>query len=161
MAVSKLAVAFSGVLLTLTACSQEAEPVDPPAVAQDGLPGVEITDARMILPAIPGDPAVVYFNLANGSQDTLTIRRIDVEGSGRAELHETAEVNGEMQMGEAIPFHIEPGDGVSLQPGGRHVMVFDVADDVASAGQTEVTLTMLGGDKHSFAVPVRAAGEDR
>ena len=161
MAERKIAVAFAAALLTVSACSNDPEPAPEPEIAQDGLSGVEITDARMVLPAIPGDPAVVYFNLANNSEDTLTIRRVDVVGAGRAELHESVEVDGNMAMGAAIPFHIRPGDSVAFQPGGRHVMVFDVDEGATPGSESEVTLTMLGGDKHSFAAPVRAAGEDR
>ena len=47
------------------------------------------------------------------------------------------------------------------KPGGTHVMAMDLADTLAAGGETEVTVTFVGGDKVSFPAEVRAAGDER
>ena len=41
-----------------------------------------------------------------------------------------------------------------------HVMAMELDDTLAAGGETEVTLTFVGGDKVSFPVEIRAAGDD-
>ena len=60
-----------------------------------------------------------------------------------------------------LGLELQPGDEVSFEPGGKHVMAFEVSPELQPGGTTEVTLTIAGGDKHSFEVPVMAAGEER
>ena len=69
--------------------------------------------------------------------------------------------NGEMSMAPAGPQTVAAGQTFAFAPGGYHVMVFDLAPELAAGGQTEVTLTVEGGDKTSFMVPIRSAGDER
>jgi copper(I)-binding protein len=146
--------------LSVTACSQgESEEVA--AEEADGIAGLDITDGRLMLPAVAGNPAAIYFTIANSSEKNITLRRADVAGAAKAELHEMTEWDGKMTMSPVIQLVLEPGTSVDFEPGGRHVMVFDLAPDYTAGGSTEVTLTVAGGDKHSFDVPIKAAGEER
>lgn len=146
--------------VALAACSDNA-PDQIEAEVPEGIAGLEITNARMMLPPVSGNPAAVYFDLAYGGEKNIAIRRADVAGAERAELHDMMEYNFEMTMGEMPPLMMEPGDEVSFEPGGKHVMAFNLSPDLAAGGTTEVTLTIAGGDKHSFEVPIQAAGDER
>ena len=154
------AVALTISALTLAACSEEAAET-PPAESIEGIAGLEITDARLMLPAVSGNPAAIYFNLSNSSDRNFAFRRADVAGAEKAELHEMYEYDRKMTMTPIIQLVVEPGESVTFEPGGKHVMAFDLAPDLTAGGTTEVTLTIAGGDKHSFDVPIKAAGEER
>ena len=146
--------------LTLTACGEAAEA---PAAPEDenAIAGVEVTDARLVLPPVSGNPGAVYFNLANNGERSVTFRNAEVANAARAEMHETVMQGDQMVMGEGHPFTVQPGDSVEFAPGGRHVMAFDLATDVAEGSTTEVTLIAAGGRRHAFEATVQAAGDDR
>lgn len=146
--------------LALTACSGD-KPAEETAAA--GISGLKVTNARLVLPAVAGNPGAVYFDIANDGDRTLAIRNAEVSGAKRAEMHEMAEWDGKMVMGEMGPLTMQPGEKASFEPGGRHVMVFDL--DPKFSGKpdetTEITLIVAGGDKATFPVTIQTAGEDR
>ena len=151
------ALAISG--LSLAACSGGSE--DAPAAAEEGIAGLTISNPRMMLAPVPGNPAAIYMDMAYDGDRNIAIRRVDVAQAGRAELHDMMEYDFEMTMAEMPPLMLQPGDKVSFAPGGKHVMAFDVSPELQPGGRTEVTFTIAGGDKQSFEVPVMAAGEER
>ena len=154
------AIMLAGTSLGLAACGGEAEePVE--VAAEDTIEGVEISDARLMLPPVAGNPAAVYFELANNSDRNLAFRGAEVEQAARAEVHDMMEWDGEMVMGEAPPVMVESGGSVSFAPGGKHVMAFDLAEGFAEGDTTKVTLIAAGGRRHSFEATAQAAGDDR
>lgn len=149
-----------GLGLALAGCGQNTEQAAPAAsesaAAPDAAPGVSVTDALVRLPAMAGRPGVAYFSAVLGSGDPRTIAGVHVEGVGRTEIHETVTENGVSAMKPVETVALEPGKPVKLQPGGMHVMLFDVADSLKAGGSTELTLTLGNGDKVS--VPARIEG---
>ncbi len=160
MKIAVFAAALAASTLFLGACSDGAG--DAAAIDEvDGIAGLDITNSRMMLAPVAGNPAAIYFDIANNSDRNIAIRRADVAGAASAQLHDVMEYNFEMTMGEMPPLMLEPGDEVSFEPGGKHVMVFEPSEELQAGGTTEVTLTVAGGDKHSFQVPIQAAGDER
>lgn len=153
------AAAILATTLTLQACGGGAEEAAPTEV--DGVPGLSVSNGRMVLAPVAGNPAAVYFDLAYDGDRGLTIRRADVAGAKSAQLHDYGEYNYKVQMMEALPIGIKKGDKLSFEPGIKHVMAFDVSPDLKPGGTTEVTLTVSGGDTHSFPVTIKAAGDER
>jgi copper(I)-binding protein len=143
--------------LSLAACSSEPEPV----VEPDGVPGLTVSNARMTLAPVAGNPAAVYFDVDYQGDRGLSISRAYVEGAESATMHAYGEWEGKMQMAEALPVAMTKGDTIKFEPGGLHVMAFDVSPDLQPGDTTEVTITVSGGDKHSFPAEVKAAGDDR
>lgn len=144
---------------SLTACSGGADEAEAPADA--GIAGLEVSNARLVLPPVSGNPAAVYFDLANTSDRGIAVRTAAVEGAKSAQIHGTMEWSGEMTMGETGPQSVQPGGTLSFEPGGLHVMAFDLAPDVKEGGTAEVTLTAAGGKTMTFPAEVRGAGEER
>lgn len=154
-----LAAALAFGTLGLAACGETAE--QPAAEAPEGVAGMTVTDARLVLPAVAGNPAAVYFELAYDGDRSFALSRVDVEGAESAEFHEYGEWSGKMQMMPMLPLPVKKGDKVSFAPGGKHVMAMKLSPEVKEGGTVEVTLTVSGGDKHSFPAEVRAAGSER
>jgi copper(I)-binding protein len=150
--------------LGMIACEQEVTVEDLPsneAEVEDGVTDVRVTDQRLVLPAVAGNPGVAYFDITNETGDGIAIVAVDIAGAARAELHQTEMVGDEMRMGAIDRYVVSSAETVSFEPGGLHVMVYELADSVRSGETTEITLTFGNGDKHSFPVPIQAAGADR
>lgn len=129
--------------------------------APDGVPGLEITNGRMVLPAVEGNPAAVYFDLKYNADRGLSLSRVDVAGAESAMFHEYKEWAGRMEMGESNPLPLTNGTEYKFEPGGRHVMAMNVSPELQPGGTTEVTVFVSGGDKTSFPVDILAAGDER
>ncbi|MDG6078141.1 copper chaperone PCu(A)C [Erythrobacter litoralis] len=149
----------SGTVLASCGGNSE-EPVE--QQAPEGVEGLSIENPRLILPAVAGNPGVVYFDLVNDSDRNYAVRRADVEGAGRTEMHGSMEMyDGEIAMSPVGPQTVMANDTFTFEPGGFHVMVFDLSPELQAGGETEMTLTVAGGDKASFAVPIQSPGDAR
>lgn len=154
-AAAGLAVAVLG----LAACGGTAEA---PAEAVAGqVPGMTITNARLVLAPVAGNPAAVYFDIAYEGEQGLTIRKADVEGAGMTMMHQYGEWDGKMQMMEALPITLTKGKKVEFKPGDLHIMAMEPAATLKPGDKVKVTLTMSGGTTQVFEAEVRAAGEER
>lgn len=144
---------FAGVAALLLAACQGEAPTDA-ATATTGpeaKPGVKITDARVVLPGVAGNPGAAYFSLNNQSNAAVTIAVVSVEGAGRTELH--APDMKVLDAGKA-----EAKTHLDFVQGGPHVMLFDVSDRLKAGDQTELTVTFADGDKMSVPAKVEALG---
>jgi len=86
---------------------------------------IEVQEARFRLAR--EDLGAGYMTISNTTGDDVTLEAVSADGVGRIELHESvAADDGTMAM-ESRPdgFLIEAGQTVSLQPGGKHLMLFD------------------------------------
>ncbi len=145
--------------LSLAACGETA--TDETANEVESMPGVTVENARLVLPAVAGNPGAVYFDIKNESDRGASIRAVDVAAAKTAAMHEMSEWNFKMEMMPMDQIMVQPGETVSLTPGKYHIMAEELEEGLASGGSTEVTLTFLGGDKISFPAEIRAAGEER
>lgn len=145
--------------LAVSACGGSEQPVE--QNEPEGVPGLSVTNARVVLPPVAGNPAAVYFDLAYDGDRGLTIRRADVAGAESAMLHDYNEHAGQMQMMEALPIGITKGTKISFEPGKAHVMVFGLSPDLAAGDSADVTLTVSGGGTHTFPAEIRSAGDER
>jgi copper(I)-binding protein len=146
----------------LAACSQEAEAPAPDAAATSAASaGVTVSNARVVLPPVAGNPAAVYFDLAYTGAPGVTLDSVDVEGAGMTMIHDYAESAGKTQMvmAEAVP--LAEGTPLSFAPGGLHVMAMDPTDALRPGGTAKVTLTLSNGMTATIDAPVRAAGDER
>ena len=151
-------VAALGLVMATAACGGEAE--EPVVEAEPDAPeGVTVSDGWMALPAVSGNPAAVYFKLENSGDRNRMIRAAFVDGAESAMLHQMGEWNLEPSMDELMQLDVPAGETIAFEPGSYHVMAMNPADTLEVGGETEVTLTFVGGDKVSFPVEIRAAGD--
>jgi copper(I)-binding protein len=142
----------------LAACGSEPEaPVD---VSPEAPEGIAIGNGRLNLPAVAGNPAAVYFTITNNGSEDQLLRAINVPGAENAMFHETAEWEGRMDMQELLQVNIPAGESVTFEPGGKHVMVFDLTDGLEAGDEIEATLSFVRGDKVSFPLRLLAPGDD-
>lgn len=160
---ARTAIAALG-LLGIAACSGEtadkAEASTTTTEIQSSR-SLTITDARLVLAPVAGNPAAVYFDLSYAGDAGVTLASVAVDGAGMSKIHQTVEKDGAMSMMDADPIALETGTPVRFSPGGMHVMAMQPSDAWKPGGSVKVTLTLSDGSTHSFDAPLRAAGEDR
>lgn len=142
----------------LGACADKAD-----APAQEATPaaGLTVSNARVVLPPVAGNPAAVYLDLSWAGASGVTLDAVEVEGAGMTMIHDYAEADGKMKMVMADSVPLTPGTPVTFAPGGLHVMAMEPAGVLAPGGTAKVTLTLSDGTVTTVDAPVRAAGDER
>lgn len=153
-----LAIALGLSLTGLAACSGGA---DAPAGEAEGATSLTVSNARVVLAPVAGNPAAVYFDLSYSGTAPVTLTSVSVEGAGMTMIHDYAESAGKMQMTmtDAVPLSADAP--VTFAPGGLHVMAMEPSDTLTAGSTAKVTLTLSDGTTATVDAPVRAAGEER
>jgi copper(I)-binding protein len=146
--------------LALAGCGSPAQ--QPAANPRPNAPeGISITDGRLVLPAVKGNPGAVYFTVHNDSANAETISSAAVEGAKSAMIHQSTLTNGVAGMDMVAQIAVPAMGTLTFKPGGLHVMAMDLDDRLAKGGTTEVSLTFADGDQAAFPVEILAAGDAR
>jgi copper(I)-binding protein len=145
--------------LAIAACDSQPKPAaDPRANAPEG---ISITDGRLVLPAVKGNPGAVYFTVHNDSADSAMIRRAKVKGAKSAMIHTVTIYDSKPDMEEMPQVPVPAHGQLVFEPGKLHVMAMDLDDTLQKGGTTDVTLEFTGGDEAEFPVRILAAGDAR
>ena len=148
-----LAASFS--VLALSACgSAKDEQKAEATAAPEAKPGLAISEGRMILPAVSGNPAGAYFTVQNTGSTNVSIASIAIDGVGQTEMHQTT--GGQMQQVERVD--VNAGTTTKFERGGLHVMAFDLDPKLKVGGTTEMTITFSDGDKISAPLKLEGIG---
>lgn len=155
---------FAALALTLAAaglaaCGSRQQPTAAPKSGPAD--GVSVSDGRLVLPAVKGNPGAVYFTVHNDSGSSETLQAVAVEGAGDAMMHETSMVSGHSEMHGVEKVEVPAGGEVAFAPGGKHVMAMDLKDELKPGGTTDVTLIFASGEKTTFPAEILAAGNAR
>ena len=116
-----------------------------PALAESHLPAIVIHDAVIFETTPVAKAAAGYLTITNDSDAPYTLTGIEA-GFPRAELHESVMENDVMRM---VPrpegFDIAPGETLSLERGGRHIMFMGL--DTQLTDGTEIPATLIFSDE--------------
>lgn len=155
-----LALIAATILPGLGACSQTSDA--PADAAQSGsAQGLTVTNARVVLAPVTGNPAAVYFDLSYNGAPGVTLDSVTVEGAGMTMIHDTAEAKGTMKMVMAGPIALTKDAPLTFAPGGLHVMAMEPSSALKAGGTANVTFNLSDATTATIAAPVRAAGEER
>lgn len=116
-----------------------------------------VSDARVPVPAGPNGAAYMTLSNEADSTDRLVAASTDVAGS--VELHESSTDGGSMSMQRVDGIDIPAGGEAVLAPGGYHLMLVDVAPDLAEGDTVDLTLTFGSGDEQTVAADVVPVGD--
>ena len=136
--------AFLPVLFLMASCApQEAEPV---------------TDARVRLPAVKGNPGAAYFTL-HGGKAGRTLVSVASPDAGRAEMHDMTMKDGMMMMAPITSGVVIPKGGeVQFAPGGKHVMLFDLKTGLRAGDMIALSFTFKDGQTSQITATAEAPG---
>ncbi|MCA1662370.1 MAG: copper chaperone PCu(A)C [Novosphingobium sp.] len=144
--------------LSATGCGGEAPAPAPTETAEataENAPGVALSDARVQLPVVSGRPGVAYFTLSQANGAPRKLVGVAVDLAGRAEMHETS--GGSMKPVSEVA--LESGKAVKFEPGGLHVMLFELDPKLRFQKEVDLTITLDTGDKASAKAPVATVAE--
>lgn len=146
------------IALPLAACQSGEKGAKPPEenkqAGPDAKPGLSVSGGILVLPAVQGRPGAAYFTLQNDSDGTAELAAVHIDGAANAEMHETS--GGTMTKLDKLA--VLPGESARFAPGGKHVMAFDLSDQLKPGGTTEMTLGFTDGDKLSAPLAIQAMG---
>lgn len=141
-----LASVVGGLALSLAGCGSSEPQPSPSYAAQpspEAPPGITLSDARIQLPLVSGRPGAAYFTVSQANGAPRKVVGVAVGMAGRAEMHQTK--GGSMApVGEV---EIGPGKTVRFEPGGYHVMLFDLDPKLRFSKDVALTVTFDGGGK--------------
>lgn len=103
-----------------------------------------------------GGTGVVYLELRGAPAAADTLLGLDASVSPRAEIHRTVR-RGDLVAMEPLPegLPVPAGGQVLLEPGGLHVMLLDLTEDLQAGDSIALTLHFAEAGDLSLQVPVR------
>ncbi|MCR6031457.1 copper chaperone PCu(A)C [Nocardioides sp. zg-579] len=160
------ALALAGAL-ALTACGEDAEPSasTSESTSASTSEGAEVVVTDPWVRATDGaedtSMTAAFMDLANDGDEDVTLVSASTDVAGMVELHEIANVDGKPVMQEAAGgIELGAGGGQLLQPGGYHVMLMDLAGELAAGEEVDLTLEFSDGSTVEVTAPVKAFTEE-
>ena len=98
----------------------------------------------------------IYFEIHNRGETADRLLAARSPKAGRLELHTHINENGVMKMREVPAVEVEPGATVMFQPGGLHVMMFELAGPLVAGERFPLELQF----EHAGVVQVEVAIKD-
>ncbi|HXF83761.1 MAG TPA: copper chaperone PCu(A)C [Anaerolineales bacterium] len=114
-----------GLFFLVSACNLEA--------------GIEAHQAWM-RPVAKGENGAVYLILHNHSSEAEELIGASSEVAEAAEIHESIMEGDVMQMTRRESVLLEPSAEVKFEPGGLHIMLINLKQDLKTGDSIEVTL---------------------
>lgn len=94
-----------------------------------------------VRPGMTGGNSAIYLVLVNGTSINDELLSVSSGIAEAVELHESKMgANGEMQMIPQTSVPLAAGEKVEFRPGGLHIMLIDLKQDLKSGDQIEVVL---------------------
>lgn len=149
MSRSSLVVLGLAVTLGLAGCGSA------PAGGSDAASAITVSDAWV--KAADSGMTAAFGELQNSGGETVTVVSVASAASRRLELHETvANASGQMEMrrvegGFEIPAH----GALTLEPGGNHIMLMDLAAPIEAGAEVTFTLTFSDDSTLEFIAPAK------
>ncbi|HYI63372.1 MAG TPA: copper chaperone PCu(A)C [Allosphingosinicella sp.] len=116
-----------------------------------------IENPVVTLPAVPGRPGAAYFSIRTNR--TARLAAVSSPAIGRIELHESTSRGGMSRMGPLRDARLSPAAPMTFAPGGRHAMLFGIAQSVRVGQRVALTFTFDGLPPVSVEADVRGPGD--
>jgi len=105
-----------------------------------------------------GGTGVGYLTITNRGSVPDRLLSASSPAAGRLELHSHAHEGGVMRMREVPAIEIPPGETVTLQPGGLHLMLMGLKQPLRQGETLPVTLRFARAGEVQVALAIQAAG---
>jgi len=101
--------------------------------------------------------AAVYFIIRNTGQTQIDLIGVRADRASIEILHKTTtNVQGTARMSARPELKIDPGDAVTFEPGGTHVMLIDLESPLIEGEILPLRLKFYDGDNLAVDVPILA-----
>ena len=129
-------------------------------------PKIEVSDVwvRSSDSSVVGGMTGAFMQITNSSENDVTLVGAEIAAAGMVEIHETVMVDGAMRMQEISSGLVIPAGSVSvLEPGGNHVMLMMLKQNVLAGDEVDITLIFSDGSEvevTATAKPSQAGDEE-
>lgn len=107
--------------------------------------------------SIPGQSVTAgYLQLSNSGPQDCQLQSVKSDATARVEIHEHRHSDGKMQMRQVDVLTVPAQGKVSFEPGGYHLMLFDLAQPLKQNASVEFTFS--GGDCGDVTVTMPVKG---
>lgn len=156
----RTAVPVLATMLAVSACGQVAHDDHNMAGNAAAPKGAAAAPGAIVrLHAVPGRPAAGYFDYRVAG-DRGALVSVSSPQAGRVEMHETMNRGGMSEMRPLARIPVRDGEALSFTPGGRHLMLFDVARDIPAGGRIALILHFERGDPVTISATLVPTGGD-
>ena len=132
-----------------------------PALAHDfmaGQIGIDRPWARPLPPVTPN--GAVYLSMYNMNSASDALVGVSTPMAERVELHRVVQEDGLMKMQPQSHIDLPAGQGVTLEPGGLHLMLMGLTAPLVEGEQFPLTLTFRSGATTEIVVNVMQPEND-
>lgn len=98
-----------------------------------------------------------YMTIANGTGEADALTGVRTDAAANPEIHETTNEGGMMAMHPVERIEVPAGGSVSLEPGGYHIMLINLTQELQVGGTIDLTLTFEKAGEIKVTAEVRAA----
>lgn len=150
---SRVAVLAAAAIIALTGCSTRATP----ASESQATAAESVSVHNAWVKAADDGMSAAFAELENAGPADVTVSAVTSAASSDLQLHETVENEaGEMTMREKDGgFVIPAGESLTLEPGGNHIMLMDLAKPIKAGDELSFTLTFSDGSATEFTAPAK------
>ncbi len=99
--------------------------------------------------------SAAFMSITNQSDKNSSIVRAESPIANIVELHTHINDNGVMRMRQIPQIDLPAGKKVVLKPGGLHVMLLGLTQDLTVGEQVEITLIFSDESKKTLSIPVK------
>jgi copper(I)-binding protein len=127
-----------------------------PAMADTIADTITVNDpyVRAVPPVVKTSAA--FMQLQNHGDEEFFIVDASTPAAGVVELHMHINDDGVMRMRRIPHIHLPPGKTVSLQPGGLHIMLFDLASPLNPGSTVPMVIEFNDGSRKEINATVRS-----
>ena len=99
--------------------------------------------------------SAAYGMLMNHSDQTVTVSTVSSDISGTAEMHEVIADGDQRRMAELDSIDVAPHEKLIFEPGGRHIMLLDIAATPVEGENVEICAVSAAGTRACIGAAVR------
>ncbi len=113
-------------------------------------------DSAWVREAPPGVPMMAAYGvIRNTGSREIPVRSFSSPEFGGVELHETVVVDGQARMREVAPLVLQPGQSITLEPGGKHLMLMRPQGALKDGDHVTIGMDVFSDTRIFFTVPVK------
>jgi hypothetical protein len=109
---------------------------------------------RAVPPVVKTTAAFMQLRYSGPAEEFLVAA--ETPAAGAVELHMHEHDDGVMRMRKIPHIHLPPGKTVSLEPGGLHIMLFDLQAPLTEGDEIPLTLIFADGSSKPIEATVRS-----
>lgn len=141
---------FTSTLITLALAESDT------SLARD----LAVSDAWVRVPIAGQKNSAAFMTLTNNSNRDIALVAVETDLAARAELHSHRMSEGMMRMRHEEKVVITAGSTLTLEPGGMHIMLFDLARTIQTGDTAELQLIAVDGRQLAFSAAVKSVFDE-